>query len=54
MALQEHFNTLKTRHEDLGQRIEHEEQRPLPDQMELAIMKKKKLLLKEEMSRFSG
>ncbi len=51
MAMQGHLDTLKSRHQVLDQQIEYEEQRPLPDQVQLAMMKKKKLQLKEKMSR---
>ena len=46
-----HFEALSVKHSTLDQRIAAESQRPLPDQITLAQLKKQKLRVKEEMSR---
>jgi hypothetical protein len=46
-----HFSALTAKHSKLDQRIATESQRPLPDQLLLADLKKQKLRVKEEMSR---
>ncbi|UZK66561.1 YdcH family protein [Sphingomonas sp. M1-B02] len=46
-----HFTALNAKHSTLDQRIASEAQRPLPDQILLAELKKRKLRVKEEMSR---
>jgi uncharacterized protein YdcH (DUF465 family) len=46
-----HFSALTAKHSMLDQRITTESQRPLPDQMLLAQLKKQKLRVKEELSR---
>ncbi len=45
-----HFSALEAKHAVLDQRIAAESQRPLPDTVTLAALKKQKLRLKEEMS----
>lgn len=46
-----HFSALEAKHQVLDQRIATESQRPLPDQILLAELKKRKLRVKEEMAR---
>lgn len=46
-----HHSALATKHSKLDQRIASESQRPLPDQMLLAELKKQKLRVKEELNR---
>lgn len=46
-----HFSALTVKHQVLDQRIAAESQRPLPDQMLLAELKKQKLRVKEAMAR---
>ncbi|WP_084253228.1 YdcH family protein [Sphingomonas pituitosa] len=46
-----HFSALNAKHSQLDQRIASETQRPLPDQMLIAQLKKQKLRVKEEMQR---
>jgi hypothetical protein len=46
-----HFVALNAKHSTLDQRITAEAQRPLPDQMLIAELKKQKLRVKEELSR---
>lgn len=46
-----HLSALSAKHSNLDRRIAAESQRPLPDQMILAELKKQKLRVKEELSR---
>ena len=46
-----HQAALSAKHSNLDQRIAAETQRPLPDQILLAELKKQKLRVKEELSR---
>jgi hypothetical protein len=46
-----HHVALNAKHTDLDHRIAAESQRPLPDQMLIAQLKKQKLRVKEELSR---
>ena len=46
-----HFTALSAKHSNLDQRIATESQRPLPDQMLIADLKKQKLRVKEAMAR---
>ena len=46
-----HLSALSTKHNVLDQRIAAEAQRPSPDSIILADLKKQKLRIKEEMSR---
>lgn len=45
-----HLSALEAKHARLDRRIVAESQRPLPDAITLAALKKQKLKLKEEMS----
>ena len=45
-----HLTALSTKHNVLDQRIAAETQRPLPDQIILAALKKQKLRIKEALS----
>lgn len=45
-----HQTALETRHEGLEARIEAEHQRPAPDDLKLAELKKQKLRLKETLA----
>jgi hypothetical protein len=46
-----HLDSLTAKHARLESSIAHEMQRPMPDNIRLAQLKKEKLRLKEEMSR---
>lgn len=46
-----HYSALTAKHHRLDQRIASESQRPLPDQMLLAELKKQKLRVKEALVR---
>lgn len=45
-----HISALEAKHASLDQRIAAESQRPMPDNVMLAELKKQKLRLKEEIS----
>lgn len=45
-----HFSALEAKHAVLERRISAETQRPLPDAVTLAALKKQKLLIKQEMA----
>lgn len=45
-----HLSALEAKHAQLDHRIARESQRPLPDPLMLATLKKAKLRLKEEIS----
>jgi hypothetical protein len=47
---QAHISALEAKHHTLDERIAEESQRPLPDTVELARLKKEKLRIKEELS----
>ncbi len=49
MSVEDHVRTLKAKHAALESRIEEECQRPLPDSMVLADLKRQKLRIKEEL-----
>ena len=51
MPLQEHVDTLRTKHARLEQLIAEELHRPLPDQSVLTRWKREKLRLKEAIER---
>ena len=44
-----HLSTLKSRHADIDAKLANEERRPAPDTGLVALLKKRKLKLKEEM-----
>ena len=46
-----HFSALEAKHQVLDERIANESQRPLPDQLLIAELKRKKLRVKEEIAR---
>lgn len=45
-----HLAALEAKHAHLDRLIETEAQRPMPDQVTLAVLKKQKLRVKEEMT----
>ena len=54
MNVQSHVETLKVKHSDIEKVIARELLRPQPDSVRITKLKREKLLLKEEMSRFSA
>jgi hypothetical protein len=53
MSVSSHLSQLRQKHEALSQRIEDEQQRPGSDDLQVTSMKRKKLLLKEEISKLA-
>lgn len=53
MSIQMHVESLNQKHAEIEDVIAREELRPKPDDIRLMNLKKKKLLLKEELSRLS-
>ncbi|MEM6664581.1 MAG: DUF465 domain-containing protein [Pseudomonadota bacterium] len=53
MNLSSHLDQLRSKHEALKTKIKEEERRPGVDHLEIAAMKRKKLQVKEEISRLS-
>lgn len=51
MPMQEHVESLRSKHARLEQLIEEELHRPLPDQGVISRLKKEKLKIKEEIER---
>lgn len=54
MPMQEHVESLRSKHARLEQLIEEELHRPLPDQGVISRLKKEKLRIKEEIERIRG
>jgi len=53
MSLQDRIESLKARHAAIDSAIQMETRRPLPDEAQLADLKRQKLRIKDELSRFS-
>ena len=51
MAVEAHITEHRHRHKALDQKIEKERSRPLIDNIKLSELKRKKLLIKEEITR---
>jgi hypothetical protein len=50
MAVQEHIEALRSKHLDLKHEIEEENQRPHPDDLRIAELKRQKLRIKDEIA----
>ena len=50
---QGHISALESKHAELEHRIEQEEARPVPDNVALYDLKRRKLALKDELAAFS-
>jgi len=50
MNLEEHIEALKTKHEALETAIDKESNRPHPDDITIANLKKRKLRIKDELA----
>lgn len=50
MSLGDMVDTLKSKHHALEEAIEHENNRPHPDDLEIASLKKQKLRIKDELA----
>ena len=53
MNLEAHVETLEARHTEIEAKIEREEHRPHPDTLVISDLKKRKLRLKEELSKLT-
>lgn len=54
MSLSSHLQELKKKHQTLSEHVEVMQRSPASDDMEIAKLKKQKLLLKEEITRLSA
>lgn len=54
MSLSSHLKELRKKHETLSERVELAQQHPSADDLEITELKKRKLLLKEEIQRLSS
>ncbi|WP_375254270.1 DUF465 domain-containing protein [Yoonia sp.] len=53
MSLSSHLEQLKKKHQHLSEHVESMQRSPATDDIELAKLKKQKLMLKEEITRLS-
>ena len=54
MSFEERLDSLKNKHETLEHEIESEEKRPLPNDIHIHDLKKKKLFLKDKIAGLSS
>jgi len=54
MSLSSHLQELKKKHQTLSENVEVMQRSPASDDIEIAKLKKQKLMLKEEISRLSA
>jgi len=54
MSLSSHLQELKKKHQTLSEHVEVMQRSPAADDIEIAKLKKQKLMLKEEISRLSA
>ncbi|TDQ67400.1 hypothetical protein ATL17_1413 [Maritalea mobilis] len=54
MTTTSHLNALERRHASLDEQIHQEMQRPALDELKIGMLKRKKLELKDEMSRLQA
>lgn len=54
MELADRIETLKEKHKNLESAIDNQEHRPHPDDLEIAVLKKQKLALKDEMAQLAA
>lgn len=53
MSLTSHLSQLRQKHEILSRKIEDEQRRPAADPLEIATLKRQKLVLKDEIARLT-
>ena len=53
MSLSSHLTELKKKHQNLSESVEVLQRSPATDDLEIAKLKKKKLIIKEEITRLS-
>ena len=54
MTVAEHVDALRTKHAQLKQAVAEENQRPHPDELRLAELKRQKLRLKDEIAKLEA
>ncbi len=54
MSLDEKIEALKLKHHELEDALEEEKNRPLPDEIEISIIKKQKLRIKDQLASLSA
>lgn len=54
MSVQDRIHALKVRHQELETAIEHESSRPLPNEVLVHDLKRKKLQIKDEINTLSA
>lgn len=54
MNLSSHLSQLRQKHETLARQIEDEQSRPSADDLAISELKRKKLMLKDEIARLGG
>jgi hypothetical protein len=54
MSVEDHIQSLKSKHAALEAEIEEESQRPRPDEIRLHELKREKLRIKDEIYRHNG
>jgi hypothetical protein len=54
MALEQHIESLRKRHAEIDMKIHAEHSRPFPSEEILSELKRKKLYLKDDISRLCG
>ncbi|WGI21648.1 YdcH family protein [Amylibacter sp. IMCC11727] len=54
MSMSSHISELQKKHAELSEKVEMIQRRPASDDLEVAMLKKEKLRLKEEISRLTN
>lgn len=54
MTVAEHVDALRAKHNDLKHAVEEENQRPHPDDLRIAELKREKLRIKDEIARLEA
>ncbi|MDJ0970817.1 MAG: DUF465 domain-containing protein [Kiloniellales bacterium] len=54
MSMDDHVRALRAKHAALEQEIDEENQRPHPDDLHLAELKREKLRIKDEIAKFGA
>lgn len=54
MSLQDRIESLKAKHADLDCAIQTEKRRPYPNEPQIALLKRQKLAVKDELTRYGS
>lgn len=54
MSMDERISALKAKHQSLENAIQEEQNRPHPDDLQISVLKKQKLRIKDEIVTLSG